>query len=131
MSFSIVVADAHSSDESEKSIASSLVVMPHTLPSVGTASVVERQTEGQGAATMNGMGTPTLASLSLPSSSSAVGSDSDSEVSLVSIPSSDEGEIWEEVGSSVGGPPRERNVENQGQPIDYVLLYDDRSSEDE
>ncbi|KXN88822.1 hypothetical protein AN958_06691 [Leucoagaricus sp. SymC.cos] len=136
----IIVADTHSSDESDKSLASSLVVMPQA-PATEQRSVGETtsaahghgRVQGTAADTLtNGTGTPTIASFSLPSSSSGdgVGLDSDSEVSLVSLPSSEE-EIWEDVGSSVGGRTEDRNAQNESQPIDYVLLYDDRSSEDE
>jgi len=130
----ITVADAHLTDESDKSIAASLVVMPQSVHAAAT----ERSNGGSTSASafvpgqiMAGNTTlsrrsPTLATLSLPSSSSidGVGSDTDSEVSLVSIPSSSDGEVWEDVapvGDNVTG----------NQAIDYVLLYDDRSSEDE
>lgn len=74
----------------------------------------------------------TAATLSLPSSSSfdGVGSDTDSEVSLVSLPSSNDGETWEDV-APVGDSATANGGRSGDQAIDYVLLYDDRSSEDE
>ncbi|KAF9454162.1 hypothetical protein P691DRAFT_657056 [Macrolepiota fuliginosa MF-IS2] len=135
----IIVADAHSSDESDKSIASSLVIMPHSPAaiagsSVGVASVGgavrRRRSTTMTNVTLTG-GSPTVGTMSLASTSSidGLGSDTESEASLISAPS-DEGELWEDVASSVG----EAVVVNgqvRNQPIDYVLLYDDRSSEGE
>ena len=87
-----MVTDAQSSEGCDQTLASSLVMMPQSSVS-------------------GGQGTPDLGS--------GVGSDTES---VISIPSSlDEG-VWEQVGTSVGG--YERNVQTN----DYVLVYDDRSS---
>lgn len=132
---SIVVADAHSSDESDKSMASSLAIMPQSAHTDTSGqfnkpgiTAIERgnQVQGRGAGTLTS-GTLTAGTLTLPSSSSGIGSDADSEISILSIPSSD-GEVWEDVASQVGDATSGRS---QGQATDYVLLYDDRSSEDE
>lgn len=146
MQCSIVVADAHSSDESDKSIASSLVIMPQSVHAStpersskeGTSIVEDRsQTLGQATRTLtNGTASArslTIGTISLPSSSSVdgIGSDTDSETSLVSIPSSGDGELWEDIGSSAGHATRDMNGQTRDQASDYVLLYDDRSSEDE
>lgn len=142
--YSIVVADAHSTDDSDKSIASSLVIMPRSANAPATeqlgdgdaTSTPRHQVEGQVSATLTiatvSAGSLTVATTSLPSSSSVdgLGSDTDSEVSLVSIPSSDDVELWEDVASSAGDPVR-GDGQSHLQAIDYVLLYDDRSSEDE
>lgn len=129
---SIVVADAHLSDESDRSMASSLVIMPqsaHTDTSgqfIGQGIEGGNQVQGHRTSTLTS-GTLTAGTLTVLSSSSGIGSDGDSEISILSIPSSD-GEVWEDVASQVEDATTSRS---QGQAIDYVLLYDDRSSEDE
>ncbi|KAH7923239.1 hypothetical protein BV22DRAFT_1036572 [Leucogyrophana mollusca] len=111
----VTVAEHHSDDASEHSLASSAVVMPGGAPNRTSAPSVTVD-YGQLATPLE------LSSLdSKPMADATDDGDSDgSSVSLVSIPSSDDDDSaeWQDSRSHV-------------EPLEYVVLYDSNSSEEE
>lgn len=112
---------------------SSVIIMPQLLP-VSLPNTENRATS-PGSSTP---GTPVTAP-SVPASSdgdeaSENGSE-DSSISLISMPSSDEDEIWEDTRVNVASTPVERgpehSTEQEREAEEFVVLYDDANSSEE
>jgi next-to-BRCA1 protein 1 len=118
-SITVVELNNRSESTSEDSLASSSIVMPQSAP-VRSAAPSDVVTEEKGVATS----TISLSPVTAPSKpASEIGSDSDS-VSLMSVPSSEDDDefAWED---------SRLHAEEGRSAMEYVVLYDDSSSEEE
>ena len=131
LSTSIVVAEvSRQADGSERSLASSsIIVMPQSAASARSIAQSDL-TDLQG----NQQAFPLTRNLSLPVSKSSVddttsdGGSIGSSVSLISVPSEDEDEDdWRDSRSHVVNP----SPENFRDAAEYIVLFDDTSSDEE
>lgn len=109
---------------------SSIIIMPDAAAANSrTVSVQGSQDQPTLTSTTAGFGSPVLSSFSKPSTDAAQSDDGmsdDSSVSLISMPSSEDIDdaIWEDSRSQV-------TVEQVSQAMEYVLLYDDNTSDED